>query len=146
MHTAVNRTSISTKGLPAGCALPQIKSFLLEKATQGAGRTLYEVLGMAELMRVAYEKGELESLQQRLCTLISEATGLSSTLSNILELSRMEADACEPALREFDLAALLHDVARTVRVHVGNKPVTVMEHAATGPLVVFPIHARSVRS
>ena len=33
MHTAVNRTSICTKGLPPGCALPQIKSFLLEQAT-----------------------------------------------------------------------------------------------------------------
>jgi signal transduction histidine kinase len=148
MHTAVKSTPIGKKQLPAGCALPQIKSFLLEQATQGAGRTLYEVLGMAELMRVAYEKGELESLQQRLCMLLTEAAGLSSTLSNIIELSRLEADASEPAFREFDVAAILHDVARTVRAQVGNKPVTVMEPAAPGPLVVFsdPRKVRQIMS
>lgn len=148
MQTAVNRMPIGKKGLPPGCALPQIKSFLLEQATEGAGRTLYEVLGMAELMRVAYEKGELESLQQRLCMLLSEAAGLSSTLSNIIELSRLEADASEPAYREFDVAAILHDVALTVRAQVGNKPVTVMEPAAPGTLVVFsdPRKVRQIMS
>ena len=136
MQTAGNRSLLSTKGLPAGCALPQFKSFLLAEATQEAGRTLYEILGMAELMRVAYEKGELESLRQRLNLMLTDASGLSATLSNILELSRLEADACVPVLREFDVAALLHEVAEAARVLVRNKPVTMMEPATPGPLVV----------
>jgi two-component system sensor histidine kinase/response regulator len=87
-------------------------------------------------MRVAYEKGELESLQERLNMLLADASGLSNTLSSILELSRIEADVSEAVLREFDVAALLHEVAEAARILVGSKSVTVMEPAAPGPLVV----------
>src|ERR1700690_2694532 len=47
-------------------SLQGIQSLVIAQATLEAGSTLYELLGMVELLRVAYEKGELESAQSRL--------------------------------------------------------------------------------
>jgi signal transduction histidine kinase len=137
MHTPKKVQPFSSKRLPPGCALPRLKSLFIDQATKGAGRTLYEILGMAELMRVAYEKGELESLQQRLSVLLSDAAGLSTTLSNIIELARLETEAAEPAFKEFDIVALLERVAQATHVLIGEKPVAIMDVASPGPLVVL---------
>lgn len=128
--------SIAKKGLPSGCVLPRLKSLLMKQATKGAGRRLYEVLGMAELMRVAYEKGELESLQQRLIALLSNAADLSAELSNILELSRLQMQNGEAGVRDFNIVSLLQEVSRIARDAVGEKPVTVMDVASPSPVVI----------
>jgi hypothetical protein len=80
-----------------------LESPVITKATREAGLTLYEILGMAELMRVAYEKGEMESVQNRLALLMSEAANLSSTLSNILELSMLEMEHVTTMYCYFDI-------------------------------------------
>jgi hypothetical protein len=138
MHTAEKLPSFRSKtDLPPGCVLPQLKSFFIDQATRGAGRALYEILGMAELMRVAYEKGELKSLQQRLTTLLADAADLSALLANILELARLEREAGEPDFKEFNIVALLNDVAQASRTVLGQKPVTMMDVASPGPVVIF---------
>ncbi len=137
MHTAEKvPSSFRSEGLPPGCALPHMKSLLLEQATKGAGRSLYEILGMAELMRVAYEKGELESLQERLTTLLADAVGLSARLSNILELARLETKSGGPVFEEFNIIALLHVAAQRARSLVGGKPVIIMEASSSGPVFI----------
>ncbi len=136
MHTAEEVPSFRNKGLPPGCALPHMKSLLLDQATKGAGRSLYEILGMAELMRVAYEKGELESLQERLTTLLADAVGLSARLSNILELARLETTSAGSVFEEFDVVALLREAAHRARGLVGGKPVTIMEATSSGPVFI----------
>ncbi len=136
MHTAEKLPSLRNKDLPPGCALPRMKSLLLDQAKKGAGRSLYEILGMAELMRVAYEKGELESLQERLATLLIDAADLSARLSNILELVRLETEPGGPVFKEFDVAALLREAAQRARSLVGRKPVTIMEASSSGPVFI----------
>jgi signal transduction histidine kinase len=106
------------------------------QATWEAGAKLYEILGMAELIRVAFQKGELMSAQERLSQLISESTKLSSAFSNINELTRIETEPAEPASDRFDIIALLNEISQAARLMAGHKPLTVMDVASPGPIVI----------
>ncbi len=112
-----------------------VKSPVIEKTTHEAGLTLYEILGMAELMRVAYEKGEMESMQVRLALLMSEAANLSSTVAKILEFSKLETETT--TYQYFDIIALMQEVTQTVRLGIGQKPVTIMDASSPGPVMVL---------
>ena len=114
----------------------------VSQATCNAGLMLYEILSVAELMRVAYEKGEMESLRYRLALLISEAADLSSSVSDILELTGLETEPAEAVCERFDLVALLNEVSGTARKIAGSKPVTVMDVASPGPVVIYSDPAR----
>jgi len=108
----------------------------VSRATRDAGSALYEMLGMAELMRVAYQKGELKSVRERLSLLIADATNLSAVISNIVDLTRIEMELVEPTYERFDIVTLLHEVSQTGRRMVGNKPLTVMDVSVSAPLVI----------
>ncbi|HUI68275.1 MAG TPA: HAMP domain-containing sensor histidine kinase [Nitrospirota bacterium] len=114
-----------------------LKSPVIIKATREAGLTLYEILGMAELMRVAYEKGEIEILHSRLALLLSQAGDLSSALTNILELSKLETEQATITCQYFDIVALLQDVSHAARLSIGQKPVKVMDVDARGPVTIL---------
>src|SRR5574337_687829 len=109
---------------------PRVVSPIITQATHNAGLLLYEILGIAELMRVAYEKGEMTSVEARLSILRSEAEDFASAISGILELTKLETEAkgADGASREpFDVVALLHEISQTTRMIVGSKPITVMD-------------------
>jgi signal transduction histidine kinase len=108
----------------------------VSRATRDAGSALYEILGMAELVRVAYQKGELKSVQERLSLLIGDATNFSAVISNIVDLARIEMEPPEPAYEQFDIVTLLDDVSQTGRRMAGNKPLTIMDVSAATPLVI----------
>jgi signal transduction histidine kinase len=108
----------------------------VSRATCDAGSALYEMLGMAELIRVAYQKGELKSVRERLSLLIGDATSLSAVISNIVDLTRIEMETAEPTYERFDIVALLHEVSQTGRRMAGNKPLTVMDVSVPAPLVI----------
>ncbi len=113
---------------------------IIAQATQNAGLLLYEILSMAELMRVAYEKGEITSVEARLSILRSEVENLASSISDILELTKLETETGETGCvsREpFDIVALLHETSQATRMIVGNKPVTVMGVSCSHPVVII---------
>jgi len=114
-----------------------LKSSVVTKATREAGLTLYEILGMAELMRVAYEKGEIEILHNRLTLLLSQAGDLSSALTHILELSKLEPEPETTTCQYFDIIALLQDVSHAARLSIGQKPVKVMDVNTPGPVTIL---------
>ncbi len=130
---------------PASGNSAWLNSPIITRATREAGLTLYEILGMAELMRVAYEKGEMESLQYRLSVLTSEAANLSSTLANILDLAKLETGEVEATYEYFDVVALLQEISQTARLIIGQKPVTVMDAASPSPVVIFSDPAKVKR-
>jgi signal transduction histidine kinase len=115
---------------------PPPASPVIARATRNIGLSLYEMLGMAELMRVAYEKKDLASVHDRLAALMAEASGISSSLSDILELAELERETPRAASEDFDLTALLLDAAEAARGLLGAKPVTVMDASSPGPVVV----------
>lgn len=114
-----------------------LKSPIIAGASREAGSALYEILGIAELMRVAYEKGEIESLRNRLAILTSEAVELSSALDDIIELAKLETGTVAAAYEHFDVIALLQEVAQTARLIIGQKPVTVMDVASPSPVTIL---------
>ena len=114
-----------------------MRSPVIAKATLEAGLTLYEILGMAELMRVAYEKGEMESVKNRLALLLSQAGNLSSALTNILELSMLETEPATTTCQYFDIVTLLQDVSHSVRLSIGQKPIKVMDVDSSGPITIL---------
>ncbi len=112
-----------------GARVPGLQSSAIARATREAGATLYELLGMAELMRVAYEKGELVSAQNRLEIIVREAAALSTAFSTILEFIRLESEPADKNSRCFDLVALLQEVSHAARILVQGKPVNVLNAA-----------------
>jgi signal transduction histidine kinase len=122
---------------PASAGPACLKSAAVDRAIRGVGLTLYEILGITELMRVAYEKGEMESVQNRLEILMSQATDLASTLANILELSKLETRKAAATYEQFDVVALLQEVAQAAKQVIGKKPVAVMDVASPTPIVIL---------
>lgn len=115
---------------------PRITSPIISHATENVGLMIYELLGMAELMRVAYEKGELESVQNRLSLLVAEAASLASSISDILDLKKIEADPDDAASERFDITALLHEVTAAARSQAGSRAITVMDASCPSPVVI----------
>lgn len=109
---------------------------IVAQAIRETGASLYELLGMADLMRVAYEKGELVSAQNRLDIIKRDAAALSSAFSMILEYIRLESRPADTSNRNFDIVALLQEVSHFARTLVQSKPITVMADAWTPPLVI----------
>jgi len=115
----------------------RMSSPIISHATENVGLTIYELLGMAELMRVAYEKGELESVQNRLSLLVAEASGLASSISDILDLKKIEADPNAAVLKQFDIISLLRKVTETARSQAGDKAITIMDVPYPSPVVIY---------
>ena len=110
---------------------------VITRATREAGLTLHGLLGVVELMRVAFAKGEIEVALNRLALLTSEAANLSSILGNILELTQFEAEPAERTCHNFDIIALVRDIVRTTKTLIGNKPVNVMDVLSPKPIMFF---------
>jgi signal transduction histidine kinase len=128
------------RSAPAGkhddVPLSGMRSPVITRAIGEAGSTLYELLGMAELIRVAYEKGELASAQNRLEILQKDAAALSSAFSTILEFIRLDPKGADAICQRFDIVALLHEVSHTARTLVQGKPIRVMDAACATPVVI----------
>jgi len=118
-------------------ASPRLISPVISQARENIGLTLYELLGMVEHMRAAYDKGELAIVQNRLQLLMTEATNLASSISAVLELTKLEKEPTNMAYERFDIVALLHDISETARSLVGEKPVTIMDASCPSPIVIY---------
>lgn len=116
--------------------VPGMQSPVIAQATREAGSMLYELLGMVELLRVAYEKRELKSAQSRLEAIVRDAAALSSAFSTILEFISLESGPADISNRNFDIVALLQEVVHFARALVQNKAITVTADAGTTPLVI----------
>jgi signal transduction histidine kinase len=118
-------------------SVPGVQTPVIFRATREAVSTLIELPGRAELMRAAYEKGELANFQSLLSLLRKEGASHSSSISSIVGPTKLEKEATERACEQFDIVALLHDVATVARSIVGEKPVTVMDVLCPGPVVIY---------
>ena len=121
---------------------PQGISPVISQATRNVGLTIYEMLGMAELMRVAYEKGDLASVQNRLAFLITDAEHLTSSIADILALTTLQAEPVKAACERFDIVALLHEVSEAGRSIAGDKPLTVMDVSCASHVMIHSDQAK----
>ena len=124
----------------------QVKSQFIAHVTHELRAPVNAIIGLAELMRISSEKSDIGQLRDRLSVMMSSATHLRAIITNILDLSKIEAGKMDVFLETFDIIPLLREVAETARILVGNKPVDVEVVAHDGPVftVSDPIKVRQI--
>jgi signal transduction histidine kinase len=104
----------------------EIKSQFLANVTHELRSPVNAIIELAELIRMAAEKGYVGQVGDRLSLLLSSATNLRSIITNILDLSKIEAGKMLVIEEQIDVVAVLREVAETTGVLVGAKPVEVI--------------------
>lgn len=84
------------------------------------------IIELAELMRMAAENGYVGQVRDRLSLLMQSAMNLRSVITNMLDLSKIEAGRMRAIAEEFDIAPVLHEIAETTRVLLGGRPAEVI--------------------
>ncbi len=102
-----------------------LKSQFISHVTHELRSPVNAIIGLSELIQMACEKGYMDQLKDRLAILMSSATNLRAIVTNILDLSKIEAGKMEVIVERFNLGAILGESAETTRVLIGNKPVRV---------------------
>lgn len=104
----------------------RIKSQFLANVTHELRSPVNAIIELAELMRIAAESGYVSQVRDRLTLLMSSATNLRSVITNMLDLSKIEAGRMRLVVERFDLSGVLQEVAETTRVLLGGKPIEVI--------------------
>ncbi len=123
----------------------EIKSHFLATVTHELRSPVNAIIELTELVRMAAENGYVGQIRDRLSMLLSSATNLRSIITNILDLSKIEAGKMQYIEEEFDLVPLLREVVETTRLLVGSKPVEVVLVSTSGRAIVTdPVKVRQV--
>lgn len=124
----------------------QVKSQFLANVTHELRSPVNAIIGLAELLRMAAEKNSIEQIKERLSFMITSATNLRTIITNILDLSKIEAGKMNVLYQPVDVSALLAEVAETTRILVRKKPVSVEVSAPAAPIVVTtdPVKLRQI--
>jgi signal transduction histidine kinase len=102
-----------------------IKSQFIDHVTHELRSPANVVLGVAELMRESLIKGNHEELNKLLALLAAGATSLRSVITNILDMSKIEAGKMQVIVESCELLPLLEEVAEMTRVLLAGAPVSV---------------------
>src|SRR5262249_20814588 len=78
----------------------QVKSKFLAHVTHELRSPVNAIAGLAELLKIAAEKGSVDLIQERLGYMISTATHLRAIITNILDLSKIDAGKMELTYQE----------------------------------------------
>ncbi len=105
--------------------ISRVKSQFLANVTHELRSPVNVIIGLAELMRLAAEKGKVDQVKQRLSLLVNSVTNLRTIVTNILDLSKIEAGKMEVIHERVDVVAILRDVVETTKILIGAKPVSV---------------------
>lgn len=124
----------------------QVKSQFLANVTHELRSPVNAIIGLAELLRMSAEKGSIEQIKERLSFMILSATNLRAIITNILDLSKLEAGKMEVTFQDINATSLISEIAETTRILVGKKPVAVKVEAP--PLAIMiatdPIKLRQI--
>ena len=124
----------------------QVKSQFIANVTHELRSPVNAIISLAELMRISSEKGYVDQLRDRLALLMSSATNLRAIITNILDLSKIEAGKMEIICECFNMEETLREVAATTRVLLGSKPVDVTVKAEPQNFLIVqdPIKVRQI--
>ena len=113
-----------------------MKSRFIAHVTHELRSPVNAIIGLSELMQLAVEGGKTQHLSEKLSLLSSSAVNLRALITNILDLSKIEAGRMDIILEEFDLVDLLQEVAATTRILLGEKPVVLQVSAGDEPQLI----------
>lgn len=109
--------------------LEALRAQFLAHATHELRSPVNAIVGLAEIVRMAAERGDLSALRERVEMLHRTATGLRGTVNNILDLSKLEAGKMELHPEPVAVQPLLEELASMTRLLVGSRPVGVVVDA-----------------
>lgn len=126
--------------------LSKVKSQFIAHVTHELRSPVNAILLVTELIEMSYKKGYYDQLKDRLSLLMSSATSLRAIITNILDLSKIEAGKMEVIYERFDIIKIIQEVADTTRILLGSKPVDVEVVAHEGPIFIEsdPIKVRQI--
>lgn len=105
--------------------LSELKSQFLAHVTHELRSPVNAIIELGELINIAAKRGDQEQLGRRLSLMLSNAANLRALITNLLDLSKIEAGRMDVIVEEFDLVETLLELVETTRVLVGQKPVVV---------------------
>jgi signal transduction histidine kinase len=109
--------------------LEHLRSQFLAHATHELRSPVNAIAALADVLRRAGERGDLEAMKARLALLVQCTAGLRTTINNLLDLSRLEAGKVDLTVSRFAAADLLEEVATTTRLLSSAKPIQVRVEA-----------------
>jgi len=121
----------------------RLRAQFLAHATHELRSPVNAIVALAELVRMACERGNLEAVRAKVPMLLRVSAALRGTVNNILDVSKLEAGRMEVAAAPVDVAALAEEVAATTRLLVGERPVEVRAEVAAG--LVLETDAQKLR-
>jgi signal transduction histidine kinase len=124
----------------------EIKSQFLANVTHELRSPVNAIIELTELIRTSADRGQIDKLHDRLALLMSSATNLRSVITNMLDLSKIEAGKMTIIEERFELEPLLRELADTTRVLLGSKPiqVEVLVDDPAQELVTDPVKLRQI--
>ncbi len=126
--------------------LNRAKSQFIAHVTHELRSPVNAIVGLAELLRTAADRGAMEQIRERLAFMIASATNLRTVITNILDLSKIEAGKMEVSIQETSVLEIVLEIAETTRILVGKKPVDVTVSAPPLPVMVEtdPVKLRQI--
>jgi signal transduction histidine kinase len=115
--------------------IDRVKSRFIALVTHELRAPVNVMIGTAELCEAAQKKGDMQGLDRFLAMLQSSAAQLRTLVTNILDLSKIEAGRMEVVPELVDVVDLVREVAQTVRVLVKGRPIRVEVLAHEGPVI-----------
>lgn len=114
----------------------RIKSQFLANVTHELRSPVNAIIELGELMRIAAEKGYVEQVRDRLALMLASATSLRSVITNMLDLSKIEAGRMRVIAEPTDVVPILHEIGETTRVLLGGKPIEVIVSTSASSVVI----------
>jgi signal transduction histidine kinase len=115
----------------------QVKAQFLANVTHELRSPVNAIVGLSQLLKMAADSASIEQIRERLAFLMSTAANLRTIVTNILDLSKMQAGKMEVARKDTDLASVLAEIAETTRILIGEKPVAVELSVPAKPVAVI---------
>ncbi|HUL00284.1 MAG TPA: ATP-binding protein [Nitrospirota bacterium] len=122
--------------------ISQVKSQFLANVTHELRSPVNAILGLAELLRMAAEKNSMEQIKERLSFMITSATNLRTIITNILDLSKIEAGKMTVVSQPCNVTELVCEIAETARILVGKKAVSIVVTAPVEPIIIATDHIK----
>jgi signal transduction histidine kinase len=103
----------------------KVKSQFLANVTHELRSPVNAIVGLTHLLKMSADSGSVEQIRERLGFLMSTATNLRTVITNILDMSKIEAGKMEVARKEVDIVPLLREIVETTRILIREKPIEV---------------------
>jgi signal transduction histidine kinase len=105
--------------------LELVRSQFLAHATHELRSPVNAIVGLAEILGMACARGDLAAVRERLALLHQTASGLRGTVTNILDLSKLEAGRMTLHPEPVPVAPLLKELAATTRLLICGRAIEV---------------------